>query len=231
MNKYTKFYDLINIIKKRKLKKGSTTSFNKIFGVGRNKTGTTSLTTAIQSLGFSVGDQHQGEMLIRNWAVRDFEKIKNYCKTADFFQDIPFSLPFTFMAMDIYFPGSKFILTIRNSEEWHESMVRFHSLPRIHGEKANSLQALKEASYCYPGYAYDTKVLVYELPGDDPYDKETLISHYEYHNRMVKDYFRHRENDLLILNVGEKDALSKLANFLGVKYNNVDFPWENKSQQ
>jgi len=201
----------------------------KVFGIGRNKTGTTSLTHAMAELGYRVGNQRQGELLMKSWAKRDFRRIAHYCRTAQFFQDIPFSLPFTFQAMDLYYSGSKFILTIRDAEAWHDSMVRFHRLPSVHAQKALSLEALKEATYCYRGFAYDTKVLVYELPGDDPYDKETLISHYDYHNRMVRDYFRHRPDDLLVLDVSENNAYYKLCDFLGVARRSSRFPWENKS--
>src|SRR5690606_6439136 len=112
---------------------------------------------------------------------------------------------------------------------WYRSMVEFHLRPGVHGQKALSLERLKDADYCYTGYAYETKVLVFELPGDDPYDRDTLISHYEYHNRSVMDYFRHRLNDLLVLDVSKSDAYERLCNFLGVDGRGKDFPWENKT--
>lgn len=211
---------------------GSILSFGrpKVFGIGRNKTGTTSLTRAMAELGYRIGNQRRGEYLVRSWARRDFRKIARYCRAAQFFQDIPFSLPFTFQAMDLYYPGSKFVLTVRDAESWHHSMVKFHRKASVHGDKALSLEALKEATYCYRGYAYDTKVLVYELPGDDPYEKDTLISHYEYHNRMVRDYFRHRPDDLLVLDLSETGAYRKLCDFLGVPRRGDEFPWENKTE-
>ena len=203
----------------------------KVFCVGRNKTGTTSLKKAMEDLGYVVGDQRTAELLIRDWGRRDFRRIASYCKTGQFFQDTPFSFPYTFQAMDMYFPGSKFILTIRDAESWHKSMIDFHRLDSVHGDKALSLEKLKEATYCYKGYAYDTKVLVYDLPGDDPYHKETLIDHYHFHNRMVKDYFRNRPDDLLVLNVSEKKAYRKLCDFLEVPCLSDEFPWENRTER
>ena len=44
----------------------------KIFGIGRNKTGTTSLKAAMNELGFVVGRQRTAEKLIFDWAKRDF---------------------------------------------------------------------------------------------------------------------------------------------------------------
>lgn len=202
----------------------------KVFCVGRNKTGTTSLKKVMSELGYVVGDQRTAEKMIKQWGQRDFKRLLKYCRTAQFFQDIPFSLPFTFQAVDMHFPGSKFILTVRDEEAWYESMRKFHLSERVHGDKALSLELLKDAEYCYKGFAYDTKVLVYDLPEDDPYHRETLLDHYRYHNKMVKDYFRNRPGDLLILDVSEPDAYQKLCEFLGKPYSSSNiFPWENKT--
>lgn len=100
----------------------------KVFGIGRNKTGTTSLKMAMMQLGYVVRNQRTAELFLDDWAERDFRRLINYCKTAQFFQDVPFSLPCTYKALDEHFKGSKFILPVRNSpEEWYESLVRVHS--------------------------------------------------------------------------------------------------------
>jgi len=202
----------------------------KVFCIGRTKTGTTSLKKAMSDLGYVIGYQRTAELLFRDWAKRDFRRIAAYCRTGEFFQDVPFSLPYTFQAMDTYFPGSKFILTVRDAESWHKSMIDFHRLESVHGDKAESLEKLKEATYCYKGFAYETKVLVYDLPGDDPYHKETLIEHYNFHNKMVKDYFRNRKEDLLVLDVTEDGAYRKLCDFLGKPCTSDTFPWENRTK-
>ena len=105
----------------------------KIFGIGRNKTGTSSLTAAMQELGYIVGRQKEAELLFDDWIKRDFRKLIKYCHTAQFFQDIPFSLPYTYIIMDHAFKGSKFILTIRdNPEKWYNSITKFHA--KIYGK-------------------------------------------------------------------------------------------------
>ena len=96
-------------------------SYNKqkIFCIGLNKTGTTSLEKAMIDLGYLIGDQRQAELLFDDWVKRDFSKLIEYCKTAVFFQDSPFSYPYTYVAIDQAFPNSKFILTIRDdAEQW-----------------------------------------------------------------------------------------------------------------
>ena len=103
-------------------------SRRKVFCVGRNKTGTTSLASVMTSLGYRAGDQPKAELLIEDWARGDYDAIGRLCRRRDFFQDIPFSLAGTFKAMDQAFPKSRFILTVRsNSEVWYESLLRFHT--------------------------------------------------------------------------------------------------------
>lgn len=124
----------------------------KIFCIGRNKTGTTSLAKAIKDLGVIVAKQRPAELLIHDWSRRDFRRILRFCHTAQAFQDIPFSLPYTFQALDMRFPGSKFILTIRNNpDQWYHSLISFHS--KLFGRgKVPDYDDLKKATYVYPDW-------------------------------------------------------------------------------
>ncbi len=92
---------------------------------------------------------------MEDWARRDFRKIIKFCKTADAFQDAPFSYDFTFQAVDNAYPGSKFILTERsNSEEWYESLIRFHT--KIVGKnRLPTPNDLKNFPYRYKGYIWE----------------------------------------------------------------------------
>jgi len=201
----------------------------KVFCVGRNKTGTTSLEAALHSLGLRMGLQARGEMLTSDWARRDFTRILNLCKTADAFQDAPFSLPFTFQALDIGFPGSKFILTIRDSpEQWFESVKRFQT-KIVNKGRLPTADDLREFGYRCKGYLWHAFVRNY---GDDEellYDKDTYIAHYLNHNRSVIDYFRFRTDDLLVLNVGEPDAMRRLCEFVGLPFRGQKMPRLNAS--
>jgi hypothetical protein len=96
----------------------------KIFVIGNNKTGTTSLSAALQALGYRMGRQATAELMMEDWGIRDFRRLIRYCHSADAFQDMPFSKQYTFQAMDAAFPGSKFILSVRDSDEqWYRSML------------------------------------------------------------------------------------------------------------
>lgn len=201
---------------------------DKIFCIGRNKTGTTSLMWAFADLGYAVGDQRQAELLTdRHYFQRDFLPIINYCETAQVFQDVPFSYPFLFVLLDQCFPGSKFVLSVRDSpEQWYRSITRFHGKMWGTAGAPPTADQLRKASYVREGFAYNT-VKVHGTSDADPYEKEAMIGHYLRHNEEVQDYFRFRPHDLLVVNLAEQHAYRRFVEFLGVQSDKEDFPWEN----
>lgn len=68
-------------------------------------------------MGYKLARQSKTEMFLDDWAERKFDRIVKYCKTADAFQDVPFSLDYTYQVLGYAFLGSKLILTVRNSAE------------------------------------------------------------------------------------------------------------------
>lgn len=202
----------------------------KIFGVGSHKTGTTSLKAAMEEMGFITGKQKKAEALVVDWGKRDFSNIIKYCYSAQFFQDTPFCLAYTYVALDQAFPGSKFILTIRdNPEQWYNSYVNYQIKKRGQNGNLPTKEDLQNDLYVYKGMNWEAHRLIFPTPEDDLYNKEILIDVYESHNKAILEYFRHRPEDLLVLNVSEKDSYTKLAGFLGVQTERKDFPWKNKT--
>jgi hypothetical protein len=170
---------------------------------------------------------------MEDWGKRDFTRIIRYCHTADAFQDVPFSYHYTFQALDTAFPGSKFILTIRDSEEqWYQSVVRFHSMrleKRTGVRRIPTVEDIKADPYVRPGWLWRSRELLGTESGD-PFDREVLIGYYNRHNWMVRDYFRHRPNDLLVLNPSEPDAMLRLCEFLGRPFVGQTMPKLNESR-
>lgn len=200
----------------------------RVFCVGFNKTGTTSLARALRDLGFCVGDQRRAERLIDAWAVRDFRPIIRYCRGAEAFQDIPFSLPYTFQALDMAFPGSRFVLSVRDSaDQWYRSLTRFHAkmfgggMPPIRGQ-------LESASYCEKGWIWKVNRLRWPTPEDDPYNEAILKGSYLSHIQDVREYFKNR-GDLLVINVAEPGSYREMCQFLGRDPLYESFPWENQT--
>lgn len=170
--------------------------------------------------------------MANDWAKRDFNTIVDYCKTAEFFQDIPFSKPFTFVALDQVYPGSKFILTMRdNPEQWYNSLTKFHA--EIWGKDGRipTKEDLMAATYIYKGWAWEINRYNWETPENEPYQKDILIQSYIDYNQQVKDYFRHRPEDLLVLNAADKKSYQELCCFLNVKSDRNTFPWKNKTSE
>ncbi len=200
----------------------------KIFCIGKNKTGTTSLKHALQDLGYVVGSQTAVERLLKSYAIRDFRPLIRYCHSAQAFQDVPFSWPYTYQILDYAFPRSKFILTIRHSaEEWYRSLTRFHAklLGLDHTPRKADLQ---RAPYIYPGAMWEVNRLLYNTPEDDPYNEAILTDGYRRYNAEVEAYFKYRDN-LLVLNVTEPGSYHRLCAFLGRKPRYDEFPWLNQT--
>lgn len=201
----------------------------KVFCIGQNKTGTTSMAEALAGLGYKVGDQPAAELLINDWSRRDFRSIVSYCQSADAFQDIPFSLDYTYQALDSAYPGSRFILTLRDSsDQWYESAVRFHT--KIIGKNRIPTAAdLKEFAYRRPGWLWEVMQLVYGDPEDSLYDRDRLVRRHEEYNSRVIDYFRHRPNDLLVLKLSDPRSMKQLCGFLGKEHDDRVMPHLNRT--
>lgn len=202
----------------------------KIFCIGMNKTGTTSIEKVLVDLGFSIGVQLSGELLINDWAKRDFRAIIEFAKTANAFRDVPFSLPYTFQALDQYFTNAKFILTVRNNaEEWYWSKVKFHSKRWADGNRIPTIEDLKNAPGVHKDFVINAFRLIHKTPDTDPYNKEILTEIYRQHNASVRDYFHFKPEKLIEINVSHPSDYTRLCAFLGKKPLTDGFPWLNKT--
>lgn len=200
----------------------------KIFCIGMNKTGTTSLEAFFKALGFQLGDQAAGELLIRDWSIRNFAPIIAFAGSAQVFQDIPFSLPFTFVALDHAFPGSKFILSVRDdAEQWYRSFTRFHA--DLIGKDLPTADDLRQCSYQHKGWLFEAMQLIFGVSEQCPYEKSRLIMQYDEYNRAVADYFRYRPRSLLTINLSDVAAVQEILRFLDMPYAGQSMPYLNRS--
>ena len=91
----------------------------KILGVGMHKTGTKSFANALRTLGyrvtgpFGVNEHHAPDTTLRH-ALKTIEEY-------DAAQDNPW--PFLYREIDAAYPGSKFVLTLRDPDDWIRSVV------------------------------------------------------------------------------------------------------------
>jgi hypothetical protein len=198
----------------------------KIFCIGLNKTGTTSFHHSLDREWIKIANQREGERLLNSYIEEDFEKIVDFCRGAQAFQDVPFSLPNTYKKLFEAFPNSKFILTVRdNPEQWFNSHVRFASKRVGH---LPTLIELKELEYCWKGWSFSYHSSVFGK-ADRYDDKKSKIEVYERHISDVTEFFRDKPNKLLVLNVADNDSQTKLMEFLGLKSKFNKMPWAKKT--
>lgn len=174
----------------------------KIFGVGWPKTGTTTLRRCFIIMGYT----HQGysESLFEN-----LDQAILVARRFDAFQDLPWYL--YFKELDQVFPGSKFVLTTRNSNRWLKS-YRNALVQQTTAQRA-TLDVIRKKIYGSP------------FPSGQG---AQFIDRYERHNSEVKDYFADRPDDLLIVNWERGDGWERLCAFLGNPVPSRPFPHENK---
>lgn len=201
----------------------------KIFCIGRNKSGTTSLAAALLQLGFRIGSKPHGQTLLPDWIRRDFKRIVEHCRTADAFHDVPFSLDFTFQAVDMLFPGSRFILSVRSSpEEWYESYIRFHTQDIGQGTLPTP-ERLKAHLYVFRGFFWLHQTAIFGIDESTLYDRDIYIRNYLDHNERVQRYFKYRPNDLLVLDLAAPDSMQTLCGFVGVPWTGQAMPHLNQT--
>src|SRR6478609_6913841 len=106
----------------------------KIFCIGLNKTGTRSLSDALELLGYRSlhwGGRDQATALRRGPEIRmaveralaDGRPLLEDIEDADAYSDI-LALSTNFDVLDRQYPGSKFILTVRDLDDWLDSRRR-----------------------------------------------------------------------------------------------------------
>jgi len=199
----------------------------KIFCIGYNKTGTSSLDVFMKNHKFigpndDIFSHNLESYFSKNYNTFEY-MIKNRYDKCNWFQDVPFSLPNMYRFIDVSFPNSKFILTVRSSdEEWFNSLVRFHK--KIF---SNIYHSPSENNYIYKGWLYDYLTIGLGSPKHDPYNKEYLIKSYNNHINDVKEYFKNTDK-LFIMNLKE-NKIKELCDFLDIKTVSNKFPHINKS--
>ncbi len=200
----------------------------KVFCIGRNKTGTTSVELVLKEFGYKMGNQTRGELLLNDYKNKNWEAITNFCQTAQGFQDVPFSWPETWKHLYKKYPNAKFILTYRNDEDWYQSITKFHSKLFADGKRIPTKEDLQKATYRYKGYIWESNMAVYNTPENDPYQKDILIKNYNTHNTEVLAFFNDKKN-FLAIDVSENESYNKLCLFLDKKPMHKNFPHLNRT--
>ncbi len=176
----------------------------KIFGIGLSKTGTTSLFAALHILGYRSGTyRHLRRQGLSKWFEGDFSY--DYIANFDAVTDLPIGA--FYPALDGRYPGSKFILTTRNKSDWLNSCRKFF----------HQKERLDNAASFYD----QTQLAAYGVV----FFNEAQFSYiYDCHEYNVRNYFRGRDSDLLVISITAGEGWEKLCPFLEKPIPDCDFP-------
>ena len=182
----------------------------KIFCIGLSKTGTRSLHDALGVLGLrsvhwggpdlQAAVQRGPEIRAAvERALREGRPLLDDLEDADAYSDIH-ALSINFDVLDRQYEGSRFILTVRNIDEWLASRQR-------HVEANQAMQARGE---------YDGTFLEVDVEGW----RAEMVEHEE----RVVSYFSGRPNDLLVLDIASGHGWERLCPFLDLPVPEASFP-------
>jgi hypothetical protein len=184
---------------------------HKVFGLGLSKTGTTSLAAALNILGIKTIHFPDDETTYRELSSGEYRL--SILNEYDGAVDTPIA-PY-YAQLDRIYPGSKFILTIRDKNSWLRSAESHWK--RITEEKRRKGELNKFREFIH--------AVIYGTIDFNP-DRFSWV--YDTHERNVRQYFADRPDDLLILDICGGDSWEKLCGFLDLEVPQIPFPDENR---
>jgi hypothetical protein len=169
------------------------------WGIGLGRTGTQSLANAFQILGYR-NVKHNP----------DFEELSTIQAGSDN------GVTVFYKYLDYRYPGSKFVLTVRDLESWLTSCewVLSHVPVDIMTGRVREVTIMR-------------RMLLYEMVA---FDRDKAIAAYHRHHADVRRYFADRPEDLLEMRISEGDGWEVLCPFLGVAIPGTEFPHANRRQ-
>ena len=189
----------------------------KVFGIGLSRTGTSSLTLALEELGFRAlhfpcDDATQREM----YAFFSSRPEKLWLSTLeqyDALTDTPVCC--VYKALDRAYPHSRFILTVRQKSAWMESCRRWW-------EQRSRRRLAGIPDVPFRSYITAINQLVY---GTDEFNEEIFSTVYDSYLRDALQYFAGRPRDLLVLDVCGGAGWVELCRFLEIERHTLpEFP-------
>jgi len=164
----------------------------KVFCIGFQKTGTSSVRDALASLGYRVKGVFGREVSLEELRASFVERGLALAAEYDAVEDMPW--PLMFRELDQAFPGSKFILTVRDTDRWYASIAGH-----------------------FGAHPYHIQQLTYGEDAPAPVGHEERYRQvYIAHNEAVRSYFADRPDDLLEIWLERGHGWAELGAFLGL---------------
>jgi hypothetical protein len=178
----------------------------KVFGIGLSRTGTYSLTTALNALG--IPTRHFPNDPITQEELKTGRYRLSVLDEVQALTDIPIA-PF-YPQLDRAFPGSRFILTTRETESW---LASYENHYRMYVEHQRD--------------EFDDFVFAC-VYGCLHFNAERFRDVKERHEAEVRRYFADRPRDLLVLDVAGA-TWEPLCEFLGLPVPDEPYPHDNRA--
>lgn len=176
-------------------------SLPRVFGIGLSRTGTTSLCKSLLHLGYRPAHNPDPSGFVKG----DFSV---FDETFNAGSDI--SVAAYYKELDEAFPGSRFVLTLRDAEAWLRSViVHFANLPQ--NSTGGARGVVRERVY---GTHWPTP--------------EQFLESYKRHIHEVATYFNGRQ-DLLVMDITKGEGWPRLCAFLDQPVPTERFPATNET--
>lgn len=170
---------------------------SKVFGLGLSRTGTKTLSKVLRPhLNIIHYPTKNHLRYLKSDGACDISVIPQYKTLEEKFEDV------------------KFVLTVREIEDWVLSVTNYFEFKRQFGLTPT-------------GWQTDIRKKVYgEIFPTPEQLREAYINHYN----DVTQHFKGREDKLLILNIVGGDSPEKLFSFLGLENPPIEFPKTNQAK-
>lgn len=180
----------------------------RVLGLGMQRTCTSSLHAAFKQLGYDSFHWDSNQKAWAIWAEMNASGRSITLERSYALCDTP--IPMLFRELDDSYPGSKFILTVRDESKWLKSVAA------LWDPKTN------------PWYDWHLQPFSHQLHkalyGRTDFDAEVFLARYRRHNAEVIEHFKGRPQDLLVMDIPAGDGWDKLCRFLGTPTPSTPFP-------
>jgi hypothetical protein len=141
---------------------------SKVFCIGYNKTGTTTIGKSLKLLGYNNSTFNLD--IWKKYKEGDIDHILKYTSKFDSFNDLPWNKEELIPILDKTFPSSKFIYSERNEESWKRSFDEWNAL-RSNRYSNNSEEAferyLSHKKFVIEYFKNRSKDIIYLEVSDD----------------------------------------------------------------
>jgi hypothetical protein len=186
----------------------------KVFVIGANKTGTTTMKSALSTLGYNLCPEsvwYGNNRMINSFIKKDLNPFFGLVEEYDAFEDRPWNHSIFYQILNQRFPNSYFILTLRNPITWIKSVRNYSHITKNH-------PSYDKTSWVYYGVDDFLKI-----------PDNRLIELYVARNNEIIRYFKDARN-FLIMDLENGDKWDKLCSFLECEIPNFEFPHLNKTK-